>query len=69
MFGRRLHVLVSAATEVDQDRVVAVRLGEPGGERERVRRLQRRDDALGLAQLSEGGQRLLVGDGVVLGGA
>src|SRR4051794_22497654 len=55
-------VLVPAARQADQ---VEIALGLLEHPRDRVRRLQRRDDPLDRGQLVEGGDRLLVGDGLV----
>src|SRR3954452_19973987 len=57
-------VLVAAAREADQ---VEIALGLLEHPRERVRRLQRRDDALHGGELHERGDRLLVGHRLVAG--
>ena len=55
-------VLVAAAGEADEDQLRV----ELAGARERVRRLERRDDALGAREVAERGERLLVGRADVL---
>ena len=69
---RRLHlrqnlleVLVAAAGEAEQHELL-LELGDP---RERVGGLERGNDSLGARQAAEGGERLLVGGGDVLGAA
>src|SRR4051795_1036004 len=57
-------VLVAAAREADQ---VEIALGLLQHPRERVGRLERRDDALDRGELHERGDRLLVGDRLVAG--
>jgi hypothetical protein len=66
--GDGVHVLVAAAGEVDeQDRVLLHRGRHLHRLRDRVRRLERRDDAFGAAQLVERRERLVVGHRDVLG--
>ena len=67
---RRLDVLVAAAGEVDQQQRVRAQLpAQHQRTGQRVRRLDRRDDALGAAEQREGLHRLGVGDRAVLGAA
>ena len=58
-------VLVAAAAEADEDQLRV----ELARARERVRRLERRDDPLGAREVAERGERLLVGRADVLGAA
>src|SRR5262245_10347226 len=59
----RVHVLVPAAGQVDeQDAVFAHARRDPGRVRERVRRFQRRDDALEPAQIVKSADGVVVGD-------
>src|SRR5690242_10701182 len=50
-------ILVAAAGQTDEDELGV----ELAGARERVRRLERRDDPLGAGELAEGGEGLVVG--------
>src|SRR5712692_7044234 len=68
--GHGMHVLVAASREVDeQDRIPRHAPGDAHGIRNRVRRLERGDDALAAAQLMERSQRLVVGHREVFGAA
>src|SRR5215471_8259837 len=60
------HVLVAAAREPDQDPFATIRRGPALRARERVRALERGQDALGRATLAERGERLVVARGHVL---
>src|SRR5215471_6903338 len=60
------HVLVAAAREADQDPLTAIRRGPALRARERVRALERRQDALRRAALRERRERLVVARGDVL---
>ena len=61
---------LSPRPEVDQDGLIGAHgLGQLHGVGHGVAGFQRRDDALGAAQVVEGGQRLGVGDADVLGAA
>src|SRR5438067_1542894 len=63
----RVHVLVAAARQVDQDDLVfRQRRRQLDGVGDRVRGLERRDDALDAAAVVESGQRFLIGDRDVL---
>ena len=67
---RGVDVLVPATGQVDQDHPVGPELAaQPQRARDRVRRLDRRDDALGAAEQRERVHRLGVGDRPVLGAA
>src|SRR5947208_9679955 len=61
------HVLVAASTDAEQHRLImgpsAVLRRNPA---HRVRRLERRDDSLELAQQPEAGERFVVRDGDIL---
>jgi len=64
---RGVDVLVAASGEVDEEESVGAELpAHLHGAGQCVAGLQRRDDALGLTQQTEGLHRLLVGDGPVL---
>src|SRR5690606_511301 len=61
--GHGVHVLVSPAGQIDQDELVGRHLRRDAhGPGDRVRRLQRRDDALDAAAVVECGERLVVVD-------
>ena len=68
-FGDGVHVLVTATREIDQQDLV-FRQGrrELGGIGDGVARFERRDDAFQPAQIVEGRERFVVGDGDVFGG-
>src|SRR5262245_48017308 len=63
------HVLVAAAREPDQEPLAAIRRGPALGARERVRTLERGQDAFGRAALAERRERLVVARGHVLDAA
>src|SRR5262245_38705215 len=64
-----LHVLVATTAQVDEHRLPGERVAILRHPRERMRRLERRDDALGARQQHERVEDLLVGDRHVAGPA
>src|SRR5690554_4130320 len=67
MFSYGCHVLVATAAQIDHnDMILGQRRRQLGDIGDGVRRLQRRDDALVLAQRLEPLQRLLIGDRHIL---
>src|SRR5207249_4156730 len=68
--GGRVHVLVAAPGQVDDDQpVLAQLLADLQGPGERVGALDRRDDALGAGEQAQGLHGRVVGDRAVLAAA
>src|ERR1019366_10470994 len=64
-FGQRPHVLIAAPRHADQDARAGMRAGPAPCAGERVRALDRRQDAFALAALAHRRQRLRIARGLI----